>query len=177
VATKKGIPCVVLVETRPDIIALGQFPEHSTFCAVASLRLRRVASGEVEGAAYVLPASYRPAPAVRVQMRSDSTFRQPPRMANVSGPVLVAVSAHGSASKRNSLPASTIGLTMAEVEGRRSSGQVGRSKSPSRRRRGEGLQKLQQFAPVGSPAAGLLAVNLGAAFCAHCESWASRVCP
>jgi hypothetical protein len=51
--------------------------------------------------------------AVRVRIRSRSTSANPPSTAIMRRPVLVAVSAHGSASDRNCPPASTICLTMA----------------------------------------------------------------
>jgi hypothetical protein len=51
--------------------------------------------------------------AVRVRIRSRSTSASPPSTAIIKRPVLVAVSAHGSASDRNCPPASTICLTMA----------------------------------------------------------------
>ena len=46
--------------------------------------------------------------AVRVRIRSRSTSARPPRTAIIRRPVLVAVSAHGSASERNCAPASTM---------------------------------------------------------------------
>jgi hypothetical protein len=48
-----------------------------------------------------------------MRIRSRSTSASPPRTAIISRPVLVAVSAHGSASDRNWPPASTICLTIA----------------------------------------------------------------
>ena len=51
--------------------------------------------------------------AVRVRIRSRSTSARPPRTAIISRPVLVPVSAHGSARERNCALASTICLTMA----------------------------------------------------------------
>ena len=51
--------------------------------------------------------------AVRVRIRSRSTSARPPRTAIMRRPVLVAVSAHGSASERNCAPASTMRLTAA----------------------------------------------------------------
>jgi hypothetical protein len=50
---------------------------------------------------------------VHVQIRSLSTSAKPPRTAIIKRPVLVPVSAHGSASDRNCASASTICLTMA----------------------------------------------------------------
>ena len=54
-----------------------------------------------------------PDSAVRVRIRSRSTSASPPRTAIIKRPVLVAVSAYGSASDLNCPPASTIRLTMA----------------------------------------------------------------
>src|SRR5580704_4275011 len=51
--------------------------------------------------------------AVRVRIRSRSTSANPPSTASIKRPVLVPVSAHGSASDRNCALASTICLTMA----------------------------------------------------------------
>jgi hypothetical protein len=54
---------------------------------------------------------------VRVRIRSRSTSAKPPRTAIISRPVLVAVSAHGSAGDRNCPPASTAApLTSDEVD-------------------------------------------------------------
>ena len=49
--------------------------------------------------------------AVRVRIRSRSTSANPPSTASIKRPVLVPVSAHGSASDRNCAFASTICLT------------------------------------------------------------------
>jgi len=51
--------------------------------------------------------------AVRVRIRSRSTSANPPNTAIINRPVLVPVSAHGSASERNRALASTIRLMMA----------------------------------------------------------------
>ncbi len=51
--------------------------------------------------------------AVRVRIRSRSTPAKPPNTAIINRPVLVPVSAHGSASDRNCALASTICFTMA----------------------------------------------------------------
>src|SRR5215469_12198790 len=53
--------------------------------------------------------------AVRVRIRSRSTSAKPPRTAIIKRPVLVPVSAHGSASERNCALASTICSTMANT--------------------------------------------------------------
>src|SRR6266446_9570837 len=50
--------------------------------------------------------------AVRVRIRSRSTSASPPRTAVISRPVLVPVSAHGSANDRNCALASTMRLTV-----------------------------------------------------------------
>jgi len=62
----------------------------------------------------VLPfglARLRPS-AVRVRIESRSTSARPPRTASIKRPVLVPVSAHGSARERNCALASTMRLTM-----------------------------------------------------------------
>jgi len=51
--------------------------------------------------------------AVGVRIRSRSAVASPPRTATIKRPVLVDVSAHGSASDRNCPPASAMPLTMA----------------------------------------------------------------
>jgi len=59
-------------------------------------------------------ASWRLRPsAVRVRMRSRSTSARPPNTAIINRPVLVPVSAHGSASERNCALASMMRLTIA----------------------------------------------------------------
>jgi hypothetical protein len=50
--------------------------------------------------------------AVRVRIRSRSTSAKPPSTASIKRPVLVPVSAHGSASDRNCALVSTMRLTM-----------------------------------------------------------------
>jgi len=50
--------------------------------------------------------------AVRVRIRSRSTSAKPPRTASIKRPVLVPVSAHGSAKDRNCALTSTMRLTM-----------------------------------------------------------------
>jgi hypothetical protein len=50
---------------------------------------------------------------VRVRIRSRSTSARPPSTATIKRPVLVPVSAHGSANDRNCALASTMRLTMA----------------------------------------------------------------
>src|SRR5215469_4390403 len=56
--------------------------------------------------------------AVRVRIRSRSTSASPPSTASIQRPVLVTVSAHGSAKDRNCALASTMRLKMPEqVEG------------------------------------------------------------
>ena len=149
---------------QPDIVALRQFLERRTLgAAAAGLRLLRV--GEFRGAAMRCPRAFarlRPS-AVRVRIRSRSTSASPPSTAIISRPVLVEVSAHGSASDRNCPPASTICLTMANRS------KVERAKPVDPRHRhhvagGERLQELEQLAPVGPRTGCLLAVNLGAPF-------------
>src|SRR5689334_8754052 len=112
----------------------------------------------------MLPARLRPAASFR-RARPDEValhVRQPPRTAIINRPVLVPVSAHGSASDRNCALASTICLTMAnrsKVERANWSMRVTVTTSPGVM----AFQHLQQFAPVGSRARQLLAENLGAA--------------
>jgi hypothetical protein len=50
--------------------------------------------------------------AVRVRIRSRSMSARPPRTASIKRPVLVPLSAHGSASERNCALASSMRLTM-----------------------------------------------------------------
>jgi hypothetical protein len=93
-----------------------------------------------------------------VRIRSRSTSASPPRTASIKRPVLVPVSAHGSAIERNCALASTICLTMAkEVEG------VARQPVDVCHRHHvagtEAIEQFEKFAPV--------AVNLGAAYAAQ----------
>jgi hypothetical protein len=64
--------------------------------------------------------------AVRVRIRSRSTSARPPRTAIIKRPVLVPVSAHGSATERNRALASTICLTMANRGSRHKTGRIAR---------------------------------------------------
>jgi hypothetical protein len=85
----------------------------------------------------------------------------PPRTANIKRPVLVAVSAPWLRQRAELPPASTICLTMAN----RSSGQAGRSASPSPRRRGSGLSAASTVrAGRVARAAHLFTANLGPPF-------------
>jgi hypothetical protein len=104
-------------------------------------------------------ARFRPS-AVRVLIRSRSTSASPPRTAIISRPVLVAVSAHGSANDRNWPPASTICFTMANR-----SNVERKAVNASHRHHvagGNGLQELEQFTSVGLCSARLLAIDLTA---------------
>ena len=104
--------------------------------------------------------------AVRVRIRSRSTSANPPRMAIISRPVLVDVSAHGSASDRNCAPASTMRLTMAnrsKVERANRSMRVYRHHVAGC----NGFQELQQLASVGLRAARLFAIDFGASLFAQ----------
>jgi hypothetical protein len=98
--------------------------------------------------------------AVRVRIRSRSRSARPPKTAIINRPVLVPVSAHGSASERNGALASTICLMIAkrakvlrEAVNPRHSHPVAGS---------EGGEHSQKLAPVAVRARHLLAVNLGA---------------
>jgi hypothetical protein len=84
---------------RPaDIVALRQFLQRSALRAPSD-GLFLLGRCEGRGAAHVLPlglARLLPS-AVRVRIRSRSTSARPPRTASIKRPVLVPVSAHGSA--------------------------------------------------------------------------------
>ena len=100
--------------------------------------------------------------AVRVRIRSRSTSAKPPRTAIIKRPVLVPVSAHGSANDRNWALESTICLTMAnrsKVLRARRSMRVTVTTSPGARPLSIlRSSRLSLCAPMT-----LLAVNLGAA--------------
>src|SRR6202162_4129150 len=91
------------------IVALGEFRKRCPLCPPPPcfLLLQR---RELRRSPHVLPARLRPAAALR---RPGADQVALPSTAIISRPVLVAVSAHGSASDRNCPPASTICLTMA----------------------------------------------------------------
>jgi len=95
--------------------------------------------------------------AVRVRIRSRSTSGRPPRTASIKRPVLVPVSAHGSA--RNCALASTMRLTMpnrSKVLRASRSMRVAVATSP-----GASLAEHPvKLAPVGSRARHFLAVNI-----------------
>ena len=100
--------------------------------------------------------------AVRVRIRSRSTSASPPRTASIKRPVLVPVSAHGSASDRNCALASTMRLTMAnrsKVLRASRSMRVTVTTSPGARR----VEHPEKLAPVGPRARHLLAVDVPAA--------------
>ena len=101
--------------------------------------------------------------AVRVRIRSRSTSAKPPSTASISRPVLVPVSAHGSASERNCALASVMRLTMANRS------KVLRASQPVDARHhhhvagGEGVEQFEKLAVVAVRPRHLLAVNLGTA--------------
>jgi hypothetical protein len=97
------------------MIAQGQFGKRRALRpSPAGLGLLRV--GEFRGSTHMLPALPRPAAALggagpdKIALHASAS---PPRTAIINLPVLVPVSAHGSASERNCALASTICLTMA----------------------------------------------------------------
>jgi hypothetical protein len=95
-------------------VAVCQFLEGCPLNATAA-RLCFLHVGKFGGRPMCCPRAFarlRP-PAVRVRIRSRSTSASPPRTAIISRPVLVAVSAHGSASELNWPPAARISLRMA----------------------------------------------------------------
>jgi len=96
-----------------DVVAPGKFVQRSTLRAVCGglLLLGRTECGGRPircpwALARLLPS------AVRVRIRSRSTSASPPKTAIIKLPVLVPVSAHGSAGERNCASASTICLTI-----------------------------------------------------------------
>jgi len=100
--------------------------------------------------------------AVRVRIRSRSTSASPPNTASINRPVLVPVSAHGSAKDRNCALASTMRLTMpnrSKVLRASRSIRVTVTTSPG----GEAAQHPQKFAPVAVRARHFLAVDVPAA--------------
>ena len=100
--------------------------------------------------------------AVRVRIKSRSTSAKPPRTAIIKRPVLVAVSAHGSASDRNCALASHNPLD----DGEEVEGAARQSVNPRHRHHvagGEGLQHFEKLPPVVVRARHLLPVNLGGA--------------
>ena len=97
--------------------------------------------------------------AVRVRMRPRSTSAKPPRTVIISRPVLVLVSAHGSAKDRNCALASTMDLEQIE-------GAASEAVNPRHRHhvtRGQLVEHPVEFAPVGPRARYLLAVDVAAA--------------
>ena len=99
--------------------------------------------------------------AVRVRIRSRSTSASPPSTASIKRPVLMPVSAHGSASDRNCAFASTMRLTMAN----RSKVLRGQPVNPRHRHHvagGELAEHPVKLAPVGECAGRLLALDVAA---------------
>jgi hypothetical protein len=96
--------------------------------------------------------------AVRVRIRSRSTSASPPSTASIKRPVLVPVSAHGSAKDRNCALASTIRLTMPNR-----SKVLRASRSIPRHHHhvagGQTVEHSQKLAPVGSRSCDLLLVD------------------
>jgi hypothetical protein len=149
-----------------DIVAAGEFVERSALhTATAGLFL--LYRSECRASAHVLSLGLGAASAVggagadKVALHVAS----PPNTAIISRPVLVPVSAHGSASERNCGLASTICLTMANRS------KVLRAKAVNARYRhhvagGEGVQHFEELAAVVVCASHLLAENLGAAHAA-----------
>jgi hypothetical protein len=111
-------------------------------------------------------------------MRSLSTSAKPPRTASISLPVLVPVSAHGSASDRNCALASTIRFTMPNGSN------VLRARSVDPRHRhhvagGQLVEHAEKLAPVWPRTRYLFPVDVRLLHSAarSCSSWLSRVCP
>ncbi len=99
--------------------------------------------------------------AVRVRIKSRSTSARRPSTAITKRPVLVPVSAHGSASDRNCAFASTMRLTMpnrSKVERASRSIRVTVTTSPG----AEAVEHAEKLAPVGPRAGHLLAVDVPA---------------
>jgi hypothetical protein len=84
----------------------------------------------------------------------------PPRTAIISRPVLVTVSAHGSASDQNCPPASA--MRFMKRTGRRSSGKAVDARDRHHVAGGQLFEQLQQLAAVGPAHRLSLPVNLGA---------------
>jgi hypothetical protein len=104
---------------------------------------------------------FRPS-AVRVRIRSRSTSARPPSTASIKRPVLLVLSAHGSAEDRNCALASTLRLTMAnrsKVLRARRSIRLTVTTSPG----GRLADHPVKLAPVGARARHLLAVDVAAA--------------
>jgi hypothetical protein len=97
------------------VVAVGQFLQRRALRAPSGglFLLGRCFSG-MGGGPWPFPwALARLLPsAVRVRIRSRSTSAKPPSTAGIKRPVLVPVSAHGSAEDRNCALASTMRLTM-----------------------------------------------------------------
>jgi hypothetical protein len=98
--------------------------------------------------------------AVRVRIRSRSTSANPPRTAIIERPVLVPVSARGSASDRNCAFASTICLTMAKGAAREAVDARHRHHVAG----GEVLEHFEKLSAFVVRARDLLAVNPAAPF-------------
>jgi hypothetical protein len=98
--------------------------------------------------------------AVRVRIKSRSTSARPPSTASIKRPVLLVLSAHGSATERNCALASTICLTMANKS--KVLWARGQSASPSPHRRGQLAEHPVKLPPVGPRAGHLLAVDVPA---------------
>jgi hypothetical protein len=97
-------------DARPDRRQLLRLLADTQVGDVVTVtRIDRLARSTFDLFAIVAFARLRPS-AVRVRIRSRSTSAKPPRTAIISRPVLVAVSAHGSARDRNWPPASTMRL-------------------------------------------------------------------
>jgi hypothetical protein len=116
----------------------------------------------------VLPALLCPAAALGgagADKVARSTSANLPNTAVINRPVLVLVSAHGSASEQNCAFASAICLTMANR-----SKCAAREAVDARHRHHvggrEALEHFEKFAPVAGRVRHLLAVNLGAAYAA-----------
>ena len=99
--------------------------------------------------------------AVRVRIRSRSTSANPPKTAIISRPVLVPVSAHGSASERNL----RLGVHNLLHDGEKVESAAREAVNPCHRHHVagvEGVEHFEKLAPVVVRAGHLLAVNLGA---------------
>jgi hypothetical protein len=80
----------------------GEFGKCGTFgTSLASLGLLVVGQSRRPAMRCPRRCARLPPSAVRVRIRSRSTSAEPPSTANISRPVLVPVSVHGSASERN----------------------------------------------------------------------------
>ena len=101
--------------------------------------------------------------AVRVRIRSRSTSARPPRTAIINRPVLVPVSAHGSASDRNL----RLGVHDLLNDGEQVKGAAREAVYAPHRHHivgGESLEHFEKLATVAVRARHLLAENLGASF-------------